>query len=255
MSVSVFCALAYLTVPPLQNGFQSEALSEAAVSLFEVAALQQGTGNIYAAVRAADAAFYGGLGSYVIPTRRNMSKAMFFYHRADELERSAREAAVVPRPLGELGSAGDGAEKLPSAVQGKDADAGWGGVAPNSVQGSWQGAYGVAYMLEHYGDDSGSQKGKHIRNLVAAMAAYWDILPASGFSPGAIVGECAARHCGLRHSCVVCLSPLSPMVLRPSPSPRAVLSVSLLFSNVLGQIAVAWAMNRCFCKAVVWLLL
>ena len=110
-------------------------------------------------------------------------------------------------------------------------------------------------MLEHYGDDSGSQKGKHIRNLAAAMAAYWDILPASGFSPGAIVGECAARHCGLRHSCVVCLSPLSPVVLRPSPSPRAVLSVSLLFSNVLGQIAVAWAMNRCFCKAVVWLLL
>jgi hypothetical protein len=137
-------------------------LNAAAVELYETAAHS----NAFAAMRAGDAAFYGGLGGRhgsgggggrgqagqggAPRTARNLTRARSFYQRAARLEREAAAAAVQGGviPIGEVGSSSDGGGQVPEAAlaPGVQAEAARSWHAGGAAS-SWQGAYAVAHMM------------------------------------------------------------------------------------------------------------
>ena len=152
-------------------------LNNIAAQLYEQAADR----SAFAALRAGDSAFYGGLGwgsftggSHPNFLERNLTQAAVHYRHSAALELEAIRIAEAPRNRGELGSATDGAEEVPTTalLPGRDAErarGSWHG-GPST---SWQGAYSAAYMIE-YGTAEG--RAPTVTQLGLAMRAYLDVL-------------------------------------------------------------------------------
>ena len=156
-------------------------VDEHTVRLYEIAAEQ---GSAYAAMRAGDAAFYGGLGTGGRPATesslRSTSRAAQFYNMAAaiELEEEAAAAAAGPDD-GPAKSEGGGdahdPEPVPSVALSEKAKPG-----PRVI--GWQGAYHAAYMHEAEGD------------LQAAVRAYTGIIERTNFAPRPLVAVVVAVH-------------------------------------------------------------